>query len=609
MKRKPENGAWKPTRVLSATVTIGRFRAYCVAMRFLLRVATVGCVTSAALAAQGPDTDSLDSFIRAQMARRNIQGASLAIVQNGRIVYARGYGVTDAGEARAVDTTTLFQAGSISKPTSALAALHMVERGVLSLDDDVNRKLMSWRVPETRFTARRPVTLRGLLTHTAGLTVHGFPGYDVDSARPTVVQVLQGARPANTAAIVNDTFPGSLNRYSGGGYTVMQQMMVDVSGKPFPQLMRETVLTPLGMGRSSFEQPLPAALAARTAAGHYADGSTVHGRWHVYPEMAAAGLWTTASDLARVAIGVQEAFNGRSDAVISQSMAKQMLTPFMGSGLGFGVRSLDSGVVRFGHSGRDEGFDALLWGTTSGLAYAIMINANDNSRFMRRVGDYIERAYGWPGAPKAVAARAAVPMSSTTMSAFEGLYDSGNGRFVTLVADDGWLFTNVDGRPDEQFVPVGENVFLSGERDMRLTFNRDPSGGVVSVTLAGGASPITAPRLGSLFGSVGPGDLDPAAIAAGDSVLRALATTGLTPRSRVTAGARDAFGAQRWSVVAGLREVRFAGSTTVAGDVTRHGARVVRVGYYRVDTPAGAKQIVVYFTDDGLVTDVDIVGR
>jgi CubicO group peptidase (beta-lactamase class C family) len=284
----------------------------------------------------------------------------LAIIQGGRIVEARAYGVTDSGGGKTVDTTTLFQAGSISKSVSALGALHLVEQHKLDLDSDVNATLKTWKVPPNQFTSTKPVTLRELLSHTAGLTVHGFPGYAIDAPKPTLVQVLDSSGPANTAPIRVDAEPGSRWNYSGGGYTVMQQMMLDVTGKTFPEFMRETVLAPLGMVRSTFEQPPAPARAALTAAGHYPDGSEVKGRWHVYPEMAAAGLWTTPSDLARFAIEVQRAYAGRSSKVISQAMAKQMLTDQKDmDGLGVFLQGAAPGM-RFNHNGRDEGFDAMM---------------------------------------------------------------------------------------------------------------------------------------------------------------------------------------------------------------------------------------------------------
>jgi len=565
-------------------------------------------LTAAVLAspsdAQAPA--DLDAFVLAQMARRHVDGLSLAIEQDGRVVYARGYGVTDRRENRRVDTTTLFQAGSISKPVAALGALRLVEQGTLTLDDDVNARLTSWRVPASRFTATAPVTLRRLLSHTAGLTVHGFPGYDVDSVRPTVVQVLDGAPPANTAPVRNDTTPGARYNYSGGGITIAQLLMTDVTGRPFAAYMHDAVLAPLGMARSSYEQPLPAALAANTAAGHYDDGRPVHGRWHVYPEMAAAGLWTTASDLARFAIGVQRAYAGVPGALVAQATARQMLTEQMaGYGLGVGVRTL-GGVLRFGHSGRDEGFDARLEATTTGQAYAIMINANDDSRLVGRIGDFIERAYRWPGAP-AYRPPNATPIAAAELEAATGLYDVGGGGFLTLVARDGHLYTSTGGAPDEEYVPLGHDRFASSDRDVTLALTRDGSGQVVALARTAGTSTRALPRLGPLLRGAS-GTLDAAAAARGDSVLRALGTGSLRTVGGVTAGARSDFGAMTWPPVAGLKDATLVGVARVTGgEVVRHGGAVARVGYFRVTTDAGPRRIVVYFTADGLVTDVDVI--
>jgi CubicO group peptidase (beta-lactamase class C family) len=294
----------------------------------------------------------------------------------------------------------LFQAGSVSKPVAALGALHLVEDGRLSLDDDVNQWLKQWKVPENEFTKDAKVTLRRILSHSAGLTVHGFPGYAIGRPIPTLVQILDGAEPANTAAIRVDVIPGSTTRYSGGGYTVMQQMMIDTTGKPFPELMQEAVLTPLQMAASTYEQPLPEDKAAATATGYYPNAKEVEGRWHIYPEMAAAGLWTTASDLARFAIGIQQALAGKSNPVISPSMTRQMLTAQKGnSGLGFGLGGSGK-TLSFAHGGRDEGFDTFLIAyAESGQGVAIMINANDNSGAVKRMVGAVSREYHWPDPP------------------------------------------------------------------------------------------------------------------------------------------------------------------------------------------------------------------
>lgn len=353
-------------------------------------------------------TEQIDRFIEEQMQTRDISGLSLAIIQDGKIVKAKGYGVADRDKKTPVTPSTLFQAGSISKSVAALGALHLVEHGKLSLDENVNVRLKGWMVPANQFTKEQKVTLRRLLSHTAGLSVHGFPGYPVGAPSPSLIHILDGQKPANTPAIRVDAVPGSVWRYSGGGYTVMQKLMIDVTNQEFPQFMQKTVLTPLKMTESTFRQPLPPAKAKETASGYYADGKAVKGRWHIYPEMAAAGLWTTPSDLARFAIGIQQAVAGKATPVISQSMAHQMLTDQKGND-GLGVFLQGTGRnLRFSHNGRDEGFDALLTAhAETGQGVVIMINANENSGAMGRIVEVIAQAYEWPNHPRPAAAKPA----------------------------------------------------------------------------------------------------------------------------------------------------------------------------------------------------------
>jgi CubicO group peptidase (beta-lactamase class C family) len=326
----------------------------------------------------------------------NVPGLSLAVIDHYKIAWAKGYGVIGTGSTAPVGTGTLFQAGSISKPVAATAALALVEKGRLSLDEDVNQKLKTWKVPENEFTKEQKVTLRRLMSHTAGLTVHGFPGYDVDAPLPTLVQVLNGEKPANTEPIRVDFVPGTKERYSGGGVTIEQLLMMDVTGKPFPALLRETVLDKIGMTDSGYEQPLPPTRAALTADGTYQDGKPVHGRWHIYPEMAAAGLWTTPTDLAKFAIEIAQSKNGKSTKVLSQTTVGEMLTPVLphGAGLGFFVEEQNPGV--FGHNGADEGFQALLtmnWQTGNGVA--IMANSDNGIAVADLVLRRVAQEYAW----------------------------------------------------------------------------------------------------------------------------------------------------------------------------------------------------------------------
>ena len=202
----------------------------------------------------------------------HVEGVSIAVIRDSKIEWAKGYGMADAEAKQSVTTTTLFQAGSISKPVAAMGALVLVQDGKLTLDGDINQFLKSWKVPANAHTGKAPVTLERLLSHTAGLTVHGFPGYAAGEAVPTVPQVLDGAAPANTAPVRVDLDPGTQYRYSGGGYTIAQLAMTDVTGQPFPALMQRLVLGPLGMKASTYDQPLPAARLPEAAAGYDAEG-------------------------------------------------------------------------------------------------------------------------------------------------------------------------------------------------------------------------------------------------------------------------------------------------------------------------------------------------
>ena len=335
------------------------------------------------------------SLVQAMQAY-NVPGLSVAVIENYKIAWAKGYGLIGTGSTTPVGTNTLFQAGSISKPVAATGALVLMQQGRVQLDEDVNQKLLSWKVPENEFTKDQKVTLRRLMSHTAGLTVHGFPGYDVDAPLPTIVQILNGEKPANTDPIRVDIVPGTKDRYSGGGVTIEQLLMTDVTGKSFPVLLRETVLDKIGMTASSYDQPLPAARAALTANGTYADGKPVHGGWHIYPEMAAAGLWTTPTDLAKFAIEIAQSKNGKSNKVLTQKTVEEMLTPVLphGPGLGFFVDEQNPGV--FGHNGADEGFQALLtmnWQTGNGVA--IMANSDNGIAVADLLLRTVAKEYAW----------------------------------------------------------------------------------------------------------------------------------------------------------------------------------------------------------------------
>lgn len=346
-------------------------------------------LASAAVAQDAAEQIAADAGLKQQMARLHVPAVSVGVMRAGRIEWERAW-----GEAR---TGSLFQAASISKAVAAMAALHMAQYGNFGLDEDVNAKLKSWKVPENGFTAKEKVTLRRLLSHTAALSVHGFPGYGAGEPLPSLIQILNGEPPANTPPIRVDGEPGSTWRYSGGGYVVLQQLMVDRMGWTFPQILERMVLSRIGMKQSTYEQPLPAALAASAVTGHDRGGRPIAGNWRVYPEMAAAGLWTTPHDLALWAIELYNAYHGRSNRVIERTTARQMLTR-QKANWGLGVELAGEGkTFRFAHGGSNGGYRCrLLMYVENGDGAVIMTNSDNGAALIDALLGAIGRHYGWP---------------------------------------------------------------------------------------------------------------------------------------------------------------------------------------------------------------------
>jgi CubicO group peptidase (beta-lactamase class C family) len=348
---------------------------------------------------QSPSRQGWDPYtIQELMQRFNIPGVSIAVIRDFKIHWAKGYGVADAQTGQPVDTGTAFQAASISKPVFAMAMVKLQQDGRLALDADVNTILTSWKVPESDLTREQPVTLRSLTSHTSGADDgFGFPGYAPNEPRPTLVQILNGEKPSNVGPVRFGRRPYAGAKYSGGGVTLAQLAVTDLVKQPFADFMRETILAPLGMSRSSFEQPMIDAFARKASKAHNGAGQRMDAPWHVYPEQAAAGLWTTPSDLARFAIEVQKAIRGPKGAVLTQASAREMLTAIGAGGfaVGFGVNQRGEGWY-FSHSGGNWGFGCdLLAHFRKGYGVVVMTNGDAGGRIINEIETRVAAAYGW----------------------------------------------------------------------------------------------------------------------------------------------------------------------------------------------------------------------
>jgi CubicO group peptidase (beta-lactamase class C family) len=406
-----------------------------------------------------------------RMREHHIHGLSIAVFEHYHLLWARGFGFADVNTRQPVTETTLFQAGSISKAVNAVAVLEAVEQGKLALDTPINDALRSWKLGDNELTRQHAVTLRELLSHTAGTNIYGFKGYRSGAALPTLVQILDGAAPANTEKIVVDGLPGKGFRYSGGGTMVTELALVDQLGRPYPELMAEAVLGPLAMTHSTYEQPLPQARVGEAATGYHADGGEVPDKRMVYPEMAAAGLWTTPSDLATFLIEVQLARAGRSSK-ISKQVATELTTPVAhvegddSIGLGMYLMKRD-GAELFGHDGWDEGFQAeAIASLDGGYGVVVMANSDNLGEILFDVERAIFAEYGWPMAPELVR----IAIDPAALAGFAGVYGKPGDPIVVSYANDK-LFAHRPFESAVELVPVGAKRFVTVGGQDTYTFD------------------------------------------------------------------------------------------------------------------------------------------
>ena len=386
-----------------------------------------------------------------RMKKYNIPGISIAVIHNYHIEWARGYGFADLKEKRPVTEKTLFQAASISKSLNSLGVLKLVQEKRLDLNCDINNYLLSWKFPYNEKSGDKVVTLMNLLSHTAGLTVSGFPGYEKGVPLPSVIEILDGRQPSNTDPVRSFTEPGKEFIYSGGGITISQLIVMDITGQPYDSYMKENVLDPLDMKSSSFTQPPQARKRNLLATGYKADGKEVIGKYHIYPEQAAAGLWTNPIDLCKYIIETQLSFNGESSKVLTPAMTKLRLTPVLeDAALGVFVNSRVTGSYKyFNHNGGNEGFCCTAIGClNSGDGVVIMTNTDyNNNSILEEIANSVASVYKWkdyylPEIKKVVA------VDSHILKKYEGKYDlegmpitfkmSGNDLLVNVFADQYW---------------------------------------------------------------------------------------------------------------------------------------------------------------------------
>lgn len=417
-----------------------------------------------------------------RMRAYDVPGISVAVIHRGKLAWARGWGVRDTSSCAPVTPDTAFQAASISKVATAVIALRLVEQGKLGLDQDINRFLRSWQLPRDPKLAPDGVTLRQLLSHTAGLGIHGFAGYQSGATLPTPAQILDGEPPANSGAVRSTQPAGGQWTYSGGGYVLTQLALSDVSGTPFAALAQRELLGPLKMTRSAYAQPPSAAILADIASAH-AGGAPIAGKYHVYPELGPAGLWTNAADLARLLIDVQGSAAGREGHRLSPAMAREMLTPIKGN-WGLGPAIYPNGARRFGHDGVNEGFQSFMVAyVDKGDGVVVLTNGGQGRSLIDEVVRAIATDYGWTDvAAPAVEAKA---LTRAQLARVAGTF-AGGGLSVVIEARADGLFAHTGGPRPERLIALSTTRFRTDETGIMGQFAPDYS----SFDIVEGGPPI-----------------------------------------------------------------------------------------------------------------------
>jgi CubicO group peptidase (beta-lactamase class C family) len=443
-----------------------------------------------------------------RMAFYKTPGVGVAVINHGLVAWARGFGVREEGGADRVNAETLFQAASISKPVTAMVALRLVEQGKLDLDEDVNLKLRSWKLPDNEFTSKNKVTLRLLLSHRGGLNDNaGFKGVDDDRPLPTLREILESGK-WTPGPIRVGARPGERFQYSGGGYCLVQQLLEDVSRKPFSELARELVLDPLGMTHSTFDHEMPSNNAAAAAVGHGMNGHRLPQKWNRYAASGAAGLWTTPSDLARFAIELQKWKSAGAKPLVSRQMLAEMLSvqgassdrdskviamregfaerPAPAWGLGIGL--IGKPPIRFFHTGSNPGYQCELQAyLEGGQGAVVMTNGAQGWRLGREILCAIAEEFKWPDYDYRPETKKVARLSREQLERFVGRYRIARSgvrpRILTIAWDHDQLVADVseEGRPLRLCPEAAERCFTV-EDATTLLFVQGKSGRLDTVT-------------------------------------------------------------------------------------------------------------------------------
>lgn len=417
-----------------------------------------------------------------RMSFYKVPGVSVAVIDKYAIEWAQGYGVERVGTELPVTPDLLFQSASISQSVTSWSTIQFVEQGKIDLDTDANAYLKSWTIPASSVTAEIKVTPRHLMSHSAGLISLTLAGYPFGKSMPTVLDVLQGQRPSDSPGVYVYNTPGIEVEYSELGYAVLHQLLEDMEGKPFHEIMYETVLKPLKMNQSTFEIPLPDIMRTKTVVGHNRQGEPVEEGWFYYPVAAASGLWSTPSDLCLFAIDVMRTAIGQSQTIVSPESARIVLTPQLGNqGLGFEVYDAGENLY-FSQRGSTEGYECCMVAYPSrGQGAVIMANSDNGAYLIDEILRSVSDAYKWPHFIPEI--KTYYRLDPSVYAQYIGKYEVRPDYILTVKHEDYYLVIQPTGQAPTKFFVESQSTFFSVDPYIQIQFITDEMGRVTGLLL------------------------------------------------------------------------------------------------------------------------------
>ncbi len=410
----------------------------------------------------------------------NVPSVSIAVINNGKIEWAKAYGYADIEAKRLANTTTLYQAASISKSVNALGIMKLVQDGKLSLEKDIREYLKTWTFPDNGFSKGKAITLKNLLSHTAGLSTSGFMGYARTDTIPSINQILDGERPANSETVKPILPPNTQFKYSGGGTTISRKILNDNVSSNYDSLMQAIVLKPLKMTNSTFSQPLNSQYK-NFAFAYNESMQALKGNFNIYPEQAPDGLWTTATDLAKFVISIQQSLKNNRTSLLKQNVAKKMLTPVLSSSdVALGTSIQEKGDEKyFTHSGANLGYRTVYYGSlTTGNGIVVLTNSDNGKALIDEILNSVAIVYKWKGFYSPLVKKlASVP--DTLLDKYVGEYYNENPQMKISIIKNGNSLELTARRPEKMYAIGLDTFFLMSSPTGNCIFSSSNNDGVI----------------------------------------------------------------------------------------------------------------------------------